>query len=61
MNVLEYLLVNSLPAQVASGARLELDDDLGQFHVSLLLQLGQDTGPEKHLGVTDAVGRWVQV
>ena len=53
--------MNSLPAQVASGARLELDDDLGQFHVSLLLQLGQDTGPEEHLGVTDAVGRWVQV
>ena len=54
-------LLNLLPAQVAPASGLELDDDLCEFQVSLLLQLGKHSCSEEHLGVTDPVGCRVQV
>lgn len=50
-----------LPAHVSTAAGLELDNDLGQFQVSLLFQLSQHTSSKEYLGVADTIGRWVQV
>lgn len=55
------VLVLLLAGQEAAGLRLEGDDDHGQFEVPLLLQLSQDSGPEEHLTLTDAVQVGVQV
>lgn len=46
---------NSLSGQVAPAAGLEPDDDVGDLQVSLLLQVGQHTGPEEDLALADAV------
>ena len=45
-----------LSSEVSPAPGLEVDDDLSQLDVSLLLELGQDTGSEEHLGVSDTVG-----
>lgn len=50
-----------LAGQEASSLSLEGDDDDCQFNVSLFLQLGQDTRPEEHLALADAVQVGVQV
>jgi hypothetical protein len=50
-----------LSSEVAPAPRLKVDDDLCELDVSLLLKLGQDTGSEEHLGVTNTVGGGVKV
>lgn len=47
--------------QISSAPGLEADDDVGDLHVSLLLQLGQDTGSEEHFALTNAVKVGVQL
>ena len=43
-------MTNSLLAgHVSTTPGLEADDDVGDLNIPLLLQVGQDTGPEKHL------------
>lgn len=47
--------------QISSAPGLEADDDVGDLHVPLLLQLGQDAGSEEHFALTDAVQVRVQL
>ncbi|PWA16075.1 hypothetical protein CCH79_00016508, partial [Gambusia affinis] len=47
--------------QKASCLRLEGDDDDGQLEVSLFLQLSQNSRPEEHFTLTDAVQVRVQI
>ncbi len=45
---------NDLPScKETSAVCLELDDKVCDPHVSVLLQLGQNTGAEKDLGLTN--------
>lgn len=41
--------------QDSSTVGLESDDDVGQFQVSLFLQMSKDTGAEEDLALTDAI------
>lgn len=52
-----------LAGQEGSSLSLEGDDDDGEFDVSLLLQLSQNSGPEEHLTLTNTeqVGIQIQV
>lgn len=50
-----------LAGQEASGLCLEGDDDDGEFEVTLLLQLGQNSSPEEHFTLPDAVEVGIQV
>ena len=50
-----------LSSKIAPAPRLEVDDNLCELDVSLLLELGQDTGSKEHLGVTDTVRGGVKV
>lgn len=54
-------LWNSLSGQVAPAAGLEPDDDVSDLQVPLLLQVGQDAGPEEDLALADAVQVAVQL
>lgn len=55
-------LQQHIPAgQISSAPGLEADDDIGDLHVSLLLQLGQDTGSEEDFALTNAVKVGVQL
>lgn len=47
--------------QVSSAPGLEADHDVCDLHVSLLLQLGQDSGSEEDFALTDAVEVRVQL
>lgn len=50
-----------LAGQISSATGLEADDDVGDLHVSLLLQVGQDTGSEEDFALTNAVKVGVQL
>lgn len=50
-----------LAGQEASCLSLESDDDDGQFEISLLLQLSQNSRPEEHLTLTDAIQVRIQI
>lgn len=50
-----------LAGQEASGLCLEGDDDHGQFEVSLLLQLGQNSGSKEHFTLTNAIEVGIQI
>lgn len=50
-----------LAGQEASSLCLEGDDDDGEFEVSLLLQLSQNSRPEEHLTLTNTVQVGVQI
>ena len=50
-----------LAGHVTTAPGLEADDDLGDLHVALLLQVGQDSGPEEHLALPDPVQVGVQL
>lgn len=50
-----------LAGQEASGLCLEGDDDDGQFEIPLLLQLGQNSSPEEHFTLTDAIEVGIQL
>lgn len=47
--------------QMSSAPGLEADDDISDLHVSLLLQLGQDSGSEEHFALANAVKVRVQL
>lgn len=49
-----------LASHIATAPGLEVDDDVGDLQVPLLLQVGQDSGPEKHLALADPVQVRVQ-
>ena len=44
---------HSLPGKVSTAHGLEGDDDVGDLEVPLLLQVGQDPGPEEDLTLAD--------
>ena len=44
---------HSLAGQVSAAHGLEGDDDVGDLEVPLLLQMGQDPGPEEDLTLAD--------
>lgn len=50
-----------LSSKVSPAPGLEVDDDLSELDVSLFLKLGQHSGSEEHLGVTNTVGGGVKV
>lgn len=50
-----------LAGHVASAPGLETDDDVGDLHVPLLLQVSQDSGPEEHFALADAVQVGIQL
>lgn len=50
-----------LAGQISSATGLEADDDIGDLHVSLLLQVGQDAGSEEDFALTNAVEVGVQL
>lgn len=52
---------SSLSGKEATGLGLEGDNNDGDLEVALLLQLSQNSGPEKDLTLTDPVQVWVQV
>lgn len=54
-------MLHLLAAQEASCLRLEGDDDDSQFEVSLLFQLSQNSRPEEHFALTDAIQVRVQI
>ena len=56
--VKQFLL---LSGQEASCLCLEGDDDDGEFDVSLLLQLSQNSRPEEHLTLTDTKQVRIQI
>ena len=45
--------MDSLACQVSPADSLEVDDDVSDLQVSLLLQVGQDSGPEEDLTLAD--------
>lgn len=47
------MVVSLLAGHVSPAPGLETDDDVGDLHVSLLLQVSQDTSSEKHLTLAD--------
>lgn len=55
------LMLLLLAAQEASCLCLEGDDDDGQFEVSLLFQLSQNSRPEEHFALTDTIQVRVQI
>lgn len=54
-------MLNSLAGQVASADSLEVDDDVCDLQVALLLEVGQDPGPEEDLTLANAVKVLVQL
>ncbi len=50
-----------LAGQEASCLSLEGDDDDGQFEISLLLQLGQNSCPEEHFTLTNTIQVCIQI
>lgn len=52
---------HSLSGDVATAPGLEADDDVGDLHITLLLQVGQDSGPEEHLALANPVQVRVQL
>lgn len=50
-----------LASHVATAPGLEVDDDVGDLHVPLLLQVGQDSSAEEHLALADPVQVGVQL
>lgn len=50
-----------LACHISSAPGLETDYDVRDLHVSLLLQVSQDTGSEEHFTLTDAVQIGVQL
>ena len=48
------------PCNVSSRISLEDCDDLGQFNVSLFLQMGENASPEEDLRLSDSVAIWVE-
>jgi len=50
-----------LAGHVTTAPGLEADDDVCDLHVSLLLQVSQDSGPEEHLALPDPVQVGVQL
>lgn len=50
-----------LAGHISSAQGLETDDHISDLHVSLLLQMGQDTSSEEHFALTNAVQVWVQL
>ena len=45
----------------ASSKRLERDEDVGEFQVSLLFQMCEHTRPEEDLALTDPEQVWIQL
>ena len=54
-------LLYSLSRQIRSALRLELNDDVCEFEISLLLQMGKDSAPEEDLTLPDPVEVFIQI
>lgn len=50
-----------LAGHVASAPGLETDDDVGDLHVSLLLQVSQDSCSEEHFALANTVQVGIQL
>ncbi len=55
------LKVDLLLREIAPTISLEADHDGGQSKVTILLQLGENTGLEEDLALTNAVELWAQL
>lgn len=47
------MLRRLLAGDVTAAPGLEVDDDVGDLHVALLLQVRQNSGAEKHFALSD--------
>lgn len=57
--MLAWILI--LAGHISSAQGLEVDDHISDLHVSLLLQVGQDSGSEEYFTLTDTVQVGVQL
>ena len=54
-------MVSLLAGNVAPAPGLEADDDVCDLHVSLLLQVSKDSGPEENFALADPVQVGIQL